>query len=372
MRTIVAGQDRGQHGNVLNRWVDFIETKSFIILLRVPDASNAYKMFETLNDRGKRVSQSDLVKNYLFGQAGDRLGEVQQKWSLMRGALESMEDEDITIAFLRHSLTIIRGFVREADVYDAVQKQAIGEQPVVTFAGNLELLAYAFVAIHNPEHERWNKYPAPTRRALEVLNLFNIIPLRPLLLAIAEKFIEKEAEAAFTFCVSLGVRMMVSNATRTGTVEEGIADAAHRVYVGGITTKDALVSELKSITPTDVQFRTTFESATVSHRKLARYYLRALEMTAKGETEPWHIPNDDQSVINLEHVLPEKPMGNWPQFSGDEVKIYRNRIGNLVLLRASENSGLQSDDFDKQKTDICGLPVHSNQSDCERNTMDGD
>ena len=87
VRTIVAGHGRGEHGNVLNRWVDFIETKSFVILLRVPDASNAYRMFETLNDRGKRVSQSDLVKNYLFGQAGERLIEVQQKWSLMRGAL---------------------------------------------------------------------------------------------------------------------------------------------------------------------------------------------------------------------------------------------------------------------------------------------
>jgi hypothetical protein len=302
------------------------------------------------------VSQSDLVKNYLFGQAGSRLGEVQQKWSLMRGALESMEDEDITIAFLRHSLTIIRGFVREADVYDAVQKQAIGEQPVVTFSGNLELLAYAFVAIHNPEHERWNKYPAPTRRALEVLNLFNILPLRPLLLAVAEKFGEREAEAAFTFCVSLGVRLMIANSPRTGTVEEGIADTAHNVYSGTITTKDALVRELKSITPTDIQFRTIFESVTVSNRKLARYYLRALEMTAKGETEPWHIPNDDQSIINLDHILPEKPMGNWPQFSDDEVKIYRNRIGNLALLRASENSGLQSDAFVTKKPIYAACP----------------
>jgi hypothetical protein len=349
VKTIVAGQDRNQHGNVLNRWVDFIETKSFIILLRVPDASNAYRMFETLNDRGKRVSQSDLVKNYLFGQAGSRLTEVQQKWSLMRGALESIEDEDITIAFLRHSLTIVRGFVREADVYDAVQKQAIGEQPVVTFADNLELLAYAFVAMHNPEHERWNKYPPQTRRALAVLNLFNIIPMRPLLMAIAEKLPEKQADAAFTFCVSLGVRLMVANSTRTGSVEEGIASTAHKVYNGQITTKEGMAADLKSITPTDTQFRTVFENATVSNRKLARYYLRALEMTAKGESEPWHIPNDDQSIINLEHILPEKTMGNWPHFLEDEVKIYRNRIGNLALLRASENSDLQSNDFGSKK-----------------------
>jgi hypothetical protein len=33
-----------------------------------------------------------------------------------------------------------------------------------------------------------------TKRALEVLNLFDIKPLRPLMLAIAQKFPDKEAE----------------------------------------------------------------------------------------------------------------------------------------------------------------------------------
>jgi hypothetical protein len=349
IRTVVAPHDITEHGNVLNRWVDFVEARSFVILLRVPNASNAYRMFETLNDRGKRTSQSDLVKNYLFGYAGDRLPEVQQKWALMRGALESMEDDDTTIAFLRHSLTAIRGFVREADVYDAVQKQAIGEQPVVTFTGQLEMLSYAFVAIHNPEHERWNKYSPSTRRALDVLNLFSINPMRPLLLALAHVFSEKEAARAFAFCVSLGVRLMIASSTRTGTVEEGLAEAGHKVFNGTIATNVALIAQLKPLTPTDGQFRVAFETATVSNRKLSRYYLRALEMTAKGESEPWHIPNDDQSVINLEHILPERPGNNWPQFSEDEVKIYKNKIGNLALLRASENADLHSDDFDSKK-----------------------
>ena len=273
-----------------------------------------------LNDRGKRTSQSDLVKNYLFGYAGERLGEVQQKWAAMRGALESMEDEDTTITFLRHSLTVIRGFVREADVYDAVQKQAIGEEPAVTFSGQLENLASTFVAMHNPDHERWNTYPPAARRALDVLNLFNITPLRPLLLAIAHKFDKRDATAAFAFSVSLAVRLMIASSTRTGTVEEGLADAAHEIFDGAIPDTNGLKAKLRGLTPTDGQFRAAFENATVSNRKLARYYLRSLEMTAKNQAEPWHIPNDDQSIINLEHVLPEKPIGNWPQFNDDEVK----------------------------------------------------
>jgi hypothetical protein len=45
---IVSEYDLKDHGNVLNRWIDFIESYAVIILLRVPNATNAYRMFETL------------------------------------------------------------------------------------------------------------------------------------------------------------------------------------------------------------------------------------------------------------------------------------------------------------------------------------
>jgi uncharacterized protein with ParB-like and HNH nuclease domain len=50
-----------------------------VVLVRVPSGANAYKMFETLNDRGLRTSQADLIKNYLFGRGGARLPEVQTR-----------------------------------------------------------------------------------------------------------------------------------------------------------------------------------------------------------------------------------------------------------------------------------------------------
>ena len=114
-------------------------------------------MFETLNDRGLRTSQADLVKNYLFGRAGKRIDEVQQTWSQMRGALETIEDDDLTIRFLRHALTLIHGFVREQKVYSTVQEIAKAPQPVVTFSGKLSTLAATYVAVYNSEHETWNR-----------------------------------------------------------------------------------------------------------------------------------------------------------------------------------------------------------------------
>ena len=344
VKRIVSGFDKKDHGDTLNRWINFMQQRARAVLLQVPNDADAYRMFETLNDRGLRTSQSDLVKNYLFGRAGDRISEVQQRWSLMRGALETIEDEDITIRFLRHSLILIQGFVREHEVYEAVQRIAKAPQPAVTFTGQLESLANSYVAIYNADHEKWNRSDV-TRKAVEVLNLFDIKPLRPLILAIAERFSDKEAEKAVKFCVSFGVRLMIAGSTRTGSVEEGIAGAAHKIYVRNITTAIGLKETLENLTPTDGTFSSAFKTATVSNRKLARYYLRSMELSVKSEQEPWHIPNDDRSEINLEHVLPEKPEGNWPQISDDEVKLYYKRIGNLCLLRASDNSTTKSGSF---------------------------
>jgi hypothetical protein len=123
-----------------------------------------------------------------------------------------------------------------------------------------------------------------------------------------------------------------------------------RVVLDLLETANALRKRLANITPVDDEFKMAFESTRVSKAQLARYYLRSLEMAAKGESEPWFMPTDDRSVINLEHVLPKKPDGNWAQFTDDEVALYTNRIGNQALLRASDNSDLKSTAFpDKKK-----------------------
>jgi hypothetical protein len=356
INNIVSEFDIKDHGDVLNRWLTFMESRAITVLLRVHNDADAYRMFETLNDRGLRTSQSDLVKNYLFGRSGERLPEVQQKWAFMRGSLETVEEDDITITFLRHALTVIDGFTREPQVYETVQEHAKGPQPVVMFMNRIEQLAGTYVAIFNAEHEKWNSTSDSTRQALEVLNLFNIQPMRPLMLATAQKMGGKDIEGAFQYYVSLCVRLMLASSTRTGSVEEGLAAAAHKIYTGEITNVIELKAYLIGITPTNEKFKNAFETATVSNRKLARYYLRSLEMAAKNESEPWHIPNDDRSVINLEHVLPEKTEGNWPQFSSEEVKIYSRRIGNLVLLRASDNSTLKSAGFAEKKPTFKNSP----------------
>ena len=350
VRNIVAPLDSKDHGDLLNRWISFIEHNALVVLLRVPDDSDAYKMFETLNDRGLRVSQADLIKNYLFGRSGDRIAEAQTQWAYMRGALESLEDDDITVNFLRHALIVQHGFLREAQVYDRVQDVVKSEQAAVAFTASLDVLANIYVATFNPEHERWNTYPHAARRAIETFELLNIRPMRPLILAIAATMQPKEATASLQFLISLGVRLLIASSTRSASVEIPLANAAGGVFASEITTADELKASLATITPSDTEFRLAFEVARISNSRLARYYLRSLEMVAKAEPEPWFVPLDDGSIINLEHVLPKKPESNWPAFDKDAIRTFSDRVGNLALMRASDNSEIKSSPFSEKKS----------------------
>jgi hypothetical protein len=349
VKKIVAGLNKKDHGDTLNQWVSFLEHGVQIILVRAPTGANAYRMFETLNDRGLRTNQADLVKNYLFQQSDNRVTEAQQKWTRMRSTLESLEEEDITVTFLRQAMIAIQGHLRESDVYEAVQNKAKGPQSSIQFLMSLETLATSYVAIFNPENEKWNTYPDSIRRAIQTLNLLNIRSMRPLMLAVASQFNEKEASEAFRMFISWGVRLIIASSTSRGAVEEPLAEAAHQVFTGGIVDSVSLKKQVASIIPVDEEFKKAFEIATVSKAAFARYYLRSLEMAAKNETTPWFIPNDDRQTINLEHILPEQREGNWPHFDEETAKIYVKKIGNLALLLAKSNSDLKSSDFKSKK-----------------------
>jgi hypothetical protein len=348
-RIVAVLDDTKEHGDLLNNWIEYIEYYAQIALLKVPRPADAYKMFETLNDRGLGVGQADLVKNYLFSKSETRFSEVQTRWSYMRGALEALDDEEITINFLRHALVLQRGYISASDVYDTVQEIVRTPQTAVTFTGQLESLSTPYVATFNPDHERWNDHPQSTRRAIEVFNLLNVKPMRALLLAVAARMEPREAADAFTFLVSLSVRLLIAATVRSGSVETPLSTAAHAIHEGTVTTAAQLKEQLVGLTPSDSIFQEAFQRAKVTSAKLGRYYLRSLERAAKGEGEPWFLPEDDKSVINLEHVLPDKPEGNWPQFTEDDVAQYSKRLGNLALMLAKENADLKSAAFAEKR-----------------------
>ena len=70
--------------------VKFIRDSVIVVRLTVPSEANAFRAFETLNDRGLDLSAVDLVKNHLFGVAYDTsetlLRRIEARWSRLQNS----------------------------------------------------------------------------------------------------------------------------------------------------------------------------------------------------------------------------------------------------------------------------------------------
>jgi hypothetical protein len=82
----------------------------------------------------------------------------------------------------------------------------------------------------------------------------------------------------------------------------------------------------------------------VSKAYLARYYLRALDKTIKGDPTPEFVANEDYEAANLEHIIPIKLSSAW-KISEDDAANAQQMIGNLTLLSAKKNIGIANDGF---------------------------
>ncbi|WP_437223539.1 DUF262 domain-containing protein [Planctomicrobium sp. SH661] len=336
----------------ISQWINFLEKKAVVISLRAPDEMDAFGMFETLNDRGLKTTQADILKNYLFQQAGEkRLKEAQQKWSAMRVSLESLDESDLTLTYLRHVALATYGPVSKGGFYSAIQSHIKGPTKAIQFLDTLANLADTYAAILTPTHRKWNTYPPTIRQSLTVMRDFGVSQIRPLMLAVAEKFDAKNANLAFRAFVCWTVRFLISGGMRGQRLEDAYAERSHEIMNGEVSSASGLRAKMIQVVPNDARFRSDFSRATVSKAYLARYYLRAMEAVERNESNcPELKPVEDTNILNLEHILPENPeKEDWMHVEPEVASAYYKRIGNMVLLQATKNSVVGNAGFQKKR-----------------------
>jgi Protein of unknown function DUF262/Protein of unknown function (DUF1524) len=332
----------------LLEWVKFVKQGAQVILLRVPDHLNAFIMFETLNDRGLKASQADLLKNYLLSYSGARIKEAQQKWAQMVDVLESLQQDDVTVTYLHHLMIIKDGPTKEREVFDKVRNMVNSESRALEFLDEAAESANDYAALFNTNHKKWNEYSTSIRKHLSTINQdLRVEQIRPLMFAVSRYFPVREAELAFRMFVFWSVRFLIVGG-RGGLLDRNYALRAQDISTRKIKTAKALVEAMDDIIPSDALFEAAFGEARVSQAWLARYYLRALELKRKGDPEPELIPNEDQ-VINLEHILPGNPQNNWPGIDAEVATAYYKRVGNMVIVQARKNSMMGNSPFSKKR-----------------------
>jgi hypothetical protein len=330
-------KNKGNPDDRVHDRIDFFEKKARVIWVAVPEASNAFLIFETLNDRGIELAMSDLIKNYLFGRSGVRVDEVQQRWIVMHSTIESVADEKTVVDYIRHQWCSRNGLTRERELFGILKADITNANGALGYATLLADDSKIYAALLNPTQEFWNVYGPSTRQHMEVIELLGMERVRPLLLSVLREFLPKEARKVIKVLVSCGVRFLVSGSS-AGTLERAYSDRASDIANRTITTAKGLILKLKPLIPTDSDFEAAFATARVTKSDIARYYLRAIERQMAGENEPELVPNENTDQINLEHILPRNPApSTWKAFKVEELPQHTNKLGNLALMQSSQN-----------------------------------
>jgi len=332
--------------------IDFIKDKLLVIIVTVSDDVNAFTVFETLNDRGLILSQTDLIKNYLFNKAGNRIEEAKDKWTRFTGAIESGISEDEILSYMRYYWSSKHGLTREKELYKRIKEKIKNKNQAITFLSNLERNSEIYLAILNPHHPFWNNFPRECSEYIAELLELRLMQNRPLLIALLEiwKDNPEEVKKSLKLIVSWSVRNLVTGTIGSGTLEKEFSNQAKLINEGKIRNAKELLNSIKDLIPTDEQFQKAFETASISKAYIARYYLRKLEQAYRTTLELKPIENPEK--VNLEHILPENPTDlqkDWPSFDENSHKTYYRRIGNLTLLDKRMNSDIGNGSFEGKK-----------------------
>jgi hypothetical protein len=344
-----------QAGEKLTRlydWMDFLHNNAKVIVIQVPGyVGNAYKMFETLNARGLRASQIDILKNHLYDKGKDRISDIHPHWLSMVSTIESLGQDDLLINFIRHYWIAHHGSTTERELGDKIENTIRGERQAVDLVGALDSFAIDYVALLTPrEHPRWNDFSKNAKDCIyTVTRELGIKQILPLMLAIGRYFSVQEAEKAFRLCLSWSVRFLISGGAGGGLLDRHYGLRAKEISKREITTVDELAKKMVNIIPNDETFRASFEVATVRLMHLARYYLRAIDYYQKGEKFPQFVPSEDTQAVNAEHVLPITPDATW-KIPPDIAASYYKRLGNICLMGTQDNVKIGNINYKDKKT----------------------
>ena len=339
----------GAPAEALLKWIDFIKERVKVITVEVPDESNAFVIFETLNDRGLALAVSDLLKNYLFYKSDDRITEVQSYWIQMLSVIENLEDEQAVINYIRHFWSSTHGLVREKVLFDSVKNAVTSKSEAVALARGLFESSKIYSAMITCDDTYWEQYGSKAKDNMEQLNEFGMIQMRPLLLSLLNIFTPQETIKAMDNLLNWAVRFLIVGGLGGGVLENKYCEAAVKVSKRELPNAEKLIEHMLNVIPNDSSFATAFSTATVSKNYLARYYLRTLETLKRSEIEPEMTPNKRSDMVSLEHILPENPSAAWGVFTKEEVEANYKKLGNMTLLKKSLNSSIGNQGFEVKK-----------------------
>jgi uncharacterized protein with ParB-like and HNH nuclease domain len=311
---------------------------------------DAFKVFETLNARGVKLSTADLLKNYLFKlshQLGELdLNEAERRWQNITNTIQS---NDLT-TFIRHYWNSKYKLERQPTLFKAIKREITSAEKAFKFLNDLEQVSIYYSAFNNPNDDLWDK---EEKGSLKVLNLLNVSTCYSLMISALENLQRNEFGVLLRELSMITFRYNLSD-LNPNEAERVFSKVANDISNRVLNNSRNVVVALKNIYVADDNFEQVFSTISINTRRkkeLVKYILVKIEnQLANKDYQP------EEAAATIEHILPENPGSVWDEnFPTENQEDYVYRLGNYSLLEASINNKLSnnmafSEKLEKYKT----------------------
>ena len=372
-----------------------------IIRLDVMQAPDAYKLFETINNRGLRLSATDILKNFILGHAAkiskEKLSEAREIWSEIIIKLDDIPTDDFFRQYVcgiytrkisssklveefkknyfkrvlevdklgefsyNHGPIETAEFDDEIDDLDDDSKES--DLPDYDSNGRIDILEY-LGEIRNAANcysKIWNRKFSDNKINQRISDLQDIksFPSYIFLMHYLQKELPKKD--IYKVLDSIGVTMLRRHVTGQSTAyNDDIFSKLLRVSLDE-NHVETIKNQLLEDTPSDDEFLDSFPRHEMKQRVIdrARYILTKIELEKRKGTSEISINGAED--VHVEHIIPQTidtktskaEFGDWEKYLGDKAKInhkkFVNRIGNMTLLDSSLNISASNNPFSKKK-----------------------
>ena len=196
--------------------------------------SPPYKVFETFNARGVRLSSTDLLKNYLFsvldrGQGNDyELRNLEERWEGIVSRLQSEKFPD----FLRTYWNARYKLARQSELFKIIRNQVKERQKVFDLIRGMEEDLDNYLALTSPEVSNWS---LEDKQLANILKMFRVRQPFPLLLAARRNFNSSDFTTLLRAITVISFRYNTIGAYSPNEQERVYNNTAERISSGEIT-----------------------------------------------------------------------------------------------------------------------------------------
>lgn len=333
--------------------IRYLDKSCQVLLAIASGLSEAYVIFETLNDRGADLTTSDLLKNYFLSSVGEaKVDTALQYWSQISGRFDSSEK---LVDFIRSDFISRWGPVKKKDLYRELESRlGRSSKDVLNYLSTLKGAVSRYLALSSPDDPFWSEIATDVRDEILAHRRFNIETPFGMYLSAIENWRPKEYCELLKVGTGWAIRASIQGSLGGGTAEKMYGELALGISNGSLKNVNDVREKMSgyNFLPSDSQFKTALMAVDDRNRSRAKYYLAMLEKAyylEKGLNLE-SLPAWDSKGVSVEHIVASSQIVNVGDGGeGSVVKELQHSLPNLTLLERSTNNTLGDRPFEQKR-----------------------